>query len=162
MTEITKADQKIRISKSRLDRSRIEKSISGGGRIGFWGHFFKEKSIINFSKVSSLGGKNVCFFWDTPYAIFSLKSSFFGFCEATESQNGTPTQIFFANTFRCFWCGPFFFFGHPAPTTHISGNRNFCIWPFLGENRHFGGIFALNDPISGLKSKKKLFGENFL
>ncbi len=125
--------------------------------------------------------KNLCNFWAHPKKFsatplrpppfpatqiseicdFWPKIAFFWLLRAHRVPKWGPhPQNFFANTFGCFWCGPIFF-GHPAPTTHISGHRNFCIWPFLGENCHFGGNFALNYPTKGLKSQKKIFVKIF-
>ena len=94
------------------------------------------------------------------YVIFGLKSLFFGFCGATESPNRVPDpKIFLGALLDIFGAGRIFS-GHPAPTTHNFGHRNFCIQPFLGENRHFSHFSPSNRALSA-QNQKKIFSRKF-
>ena len=61
------------------------------------------------------------------YAIFGLKSPFFGFCEATESPNSAPDPKIFLETLLGIFGAGRIFPGHPPLITHNSGRRNFYI-----------------------------------
>ena len=74
---------------------------------------------------------------------------------------GPRPRNFFANTFGCFWCGPFFF-RPPRPHSPHFRPQKFLHMAIFRRKLAFWGYFRLKLPHQRSKITKNFFCQNFL